>query len=191
MPSRLNPSQFAVSPNTSPSKNSPHDYVYAQAAPLQEPTPPGQPIPVIAGHSQEGLDHSQSHGNNPHSGWSSQQSPASPFVDRTSSFGQWVDTSQHQGPPNSGQSFVHPGQGLSRLGQNQMTNHQLELNPEASEHSSHEHHYSDTPRLSGHMAPHKSGVYSSHLQPQTDQQTNGNATDWQHHADITKTFQHI
>ena len=189
--SRLNPSQFTASPNASPSRNLPHDHVYAQAAPLQEPTPVGEPIPNIAGYSQEGSDHPQRHGDNPHSTWNGQQSPESPFVDRTSSFGGWVDTSQHQGSPSSGQGFAQSGQGLSRLGQNQSPNHQLELDPEAPEHFSLEHNYSDTPRLSGHMAPHGSGVYSSHLQPQTDQQTNGNATDWQHHANMTKTFQHI
>lgn len=169
----------------------PHDHVYPQAAPLQEPTPPGEPIPIIAGYSRVGMDNSHRNGEMPHSAWNGQQSPESPFIDRTSSFGGWVDTSQYQGSPHSGQGFVQSGQGLSRLGQSQLPNHHLELNPEASEQFSHEHHYSDTPRLSGHMAPHGSGVYSSHLRPQTDQQTNGIASDWQHHANMAKTFQHI
>lgn len=165
--------------------------MYAQAASLQEPNPQvGEPNPNIGGYSQGGVEHPQRLGDNVYSDWNGQQSSESPFVDRTSSFGGWVDTN-HQGSPNSGHGLMHSGQALSRLGQNQSPNHQLELNPETSEHFSHEHHYSDTPRLSGHMAPQGSGVYPSHLQSQTDQQTNGNATDWQHHANMAKTFQHI
>lgn len=191
IPSRLNPSQFAASPNTSPSRNLPHDHVHAQAPlPRQDPTPRGEPIPNIAGYSREGLDHPHRHGENPHS-WNGQHSTESPFMDGPSSLGGWVYTSQHQGSPTSSQGFAQSGQGLSRLGQNRLPSHQLELNPEASEQYSPERNYSDTPRLSGHMAPHGSGPYSSHLQPHTDHQTNGSAPDWHHQANMAKTFQHI
>ena len=190
VPSRLNPSQFAPSPNSSPSRNLPHD-LHSQAVPRQHPHPPEAPIPNIAGYSQAGLDSLQ----RPHHidpAWNEQQqqqqNPESAFMDRTSSFVGRVDSSYRQFPPNSGQGLGNLGEGSPRFGHSRLQNNHLEPN-EASEQLLPEHLYSDTPRISSRVPPHGSAPYSSHLQ--SHQQTNGNShtTDWPQHTNISKSFQ--
>lgn len=183
-PSRLNPSQFAASPNSSPSRNLPH-HVHSQAVPRPQPYPPEGPIPNVAGDSQEGLDCHQ-RPDHVDSAWNDQQQqqqiPESSFMDRTSSFVGRVDSTYRQGL-----GFL--GQGPSIFGHSRFQNHQMEPNSEASEQLSTEQLYSDTPRMSSQMPAHASAAYSTYLQPH--QQTNGNShmTDWPHPTNRSKSFQ--
>lgn len=185
VPSRLNPSQFAASPNSSPSRNLPHN-VHSQAVPRQQRHPHEAPVPNIAGYSQEGLDSPQRL-DDVDSAWNGQQQSESPFMGRTSSFGGWVHSSHRRGPPNF-QVSGHLGQGLPRFEHSRFQNNHLELNPEASEQLPNELLYSDTPRMSDRTSTLGPAAYSSHYQPH--QQTNGNAhtADWRHHTLRSKSF---
>lgn len=183
-PSRLNPSQFAASPNSSPSRNLPH-HVQPQAVPRQQGYPPEGPVPNIAGYSQEGLDSLQ-RPDRVDAAWNEQQQqqqiPESSFMDRTSSFVGRVDSTHRQG-------LGYLGQGSSVFGHSRFQNNQMEPNAEASEQQSTEQLYSETPRISSPIPAHASGSYSTYSQPH--QQTNGNShmTDWPQHTNRSNSFQ--
>lgn len=192
VPSRLNPSKFAPSPTSSPNRNLPQN-VYSQPAPMQTPYPPEGSTHQIGGHNVGQSQYPQMQSEQPHTAWGGHQSPQSPFMGRTSSFGGWVADSQHQGPPNWVQGSHNSDHDLPNLRQIQAPNDQLELIPETSEHMSNSYLYSDTPRLSGHISGHDSAAHGSAAQPflpQPDQQTNGNAhaMDWHYHNDIDKAY---
>lgn len=181
VPSRLNPSKFAASPSSSPNRVLPQ-HVYPQAAPLQARPPAEGSAPFVGAYNMGPQENPRMQHEHPQPTWDGHQGPQSPFMNRTSSFGGWVDQNQNQQPPTVDHS-------LGNLGQTHLPNNQLSLIPETSERSSNDFIYSDTPRMSGRLLMHESAPPPFSLQP--NQQMNGNAheTDWQHHASVAKVYQ--
>ena len=202
MPSRLNPSKFALSPTSSPNRVPPLQPYQGPASLTPGQTPsfqdwvPTQMLnqadsqapaanPYRAGYSpdsQGGQDPEPSQQQS-HLAWNGLQNPESPFSHRDVSFAGWRGSQQNNAS--------------SSLATNQMPRHQLDLIPETSERS-----MSLRPSSSNVASTTSSNMLEpfsktsapaavNAAQPQTHQQTNGasHTSGWTHHSSIMQAYQ--